>query len=406
VVHSFPGSLEVLVHEGGGGANDDEITRRELRRILTTIDNGAYADPGKMRLGAWLQQWLEEARHSVAPNTLPRYREIVDLHLVPVLGVLPLAKLQPAHVQIHYSQALVAGRRNGKRGLLAQAVVHHHRVLHVALKRARALRLISTNPVEDASRPVVQRHEIEALEPAESAALLNATRATRMFPIIFLALATGLRRGEVLGLRWCDVDLDRRTLTVVQSLEQTKSGLRFKTPKTKRSRRKISLSPSLMDELKAYRVKQAAERLALGMGRDPSSLVSARIDGDPVQPDSVTKMFARIAERAKIRPIRFHGLRHTHATDLLGAGVHPKIASERLGQPPSLLQWTPIAMRFQACRKMRLSLSTRRSEAPFLRTRVATGPVLAGTRKCLSFQAPCRVSTVVVQRFCNQLLPG
>jgi integrase len=139
---------------------------------------------------------------SVAPKTLQRYREIVDLHLVPVLGVLPLAKLQPAHVQIYYSQALVAGRRNGKRGLLAQTVVHHHRVLHVALKRARALRLISTNPVEDASRPVVQRHEIEALEPAESAALLNATRATRMFPIIFLALATGLRwrRGPWLAL--------------------------------------------------------------------------------------------------------------------------------------------------------------------------------------------------------------
>jgi integrase len=162
--------------------------QRELRRILTTIDNGAYADPGKMTLGAWLEQWLEEARHSVAPKTMQRYREIVDLHLVPALGVIPLAKLQPAHVQAYYSQALVAGRRNGKGGLSAQTVVHHHRVLHVALKRARALRLISTNPVEDASRPVVQRHEIEALEPAESAALLNAARATRMLPIIFLPL--------------------------------------------------------------------------------------------------------------------------------------------------------------------------------------------------------------------------
>jgi hypothetical protein len=97
----------------------------ELRRILTTIDNGAYADPDKMTLGSWLQQWLEETRHSVAPKTLQRYREIVDLHLVPALGVIPLAKLQPARVQTDYSQALVAGRRNGKGGLSAQTVVHH-----------------------------------------------------------------------------------------------------------------------------------------------------------------------------------------------------------------------------------------------------------------------------------------
>jgi integrase len=103
-----------------------------------------------------------------------------------------------------------------------------------------------------------------------------------MFPIIFLALATGLRRGEVLGLRWADLDLERRTLTVAQSLEQTKSGLRFKIPKTKRSRRTIALSPSLVEEMQAHRAKQAAERLALGMGRDPAGLVFARIDGEPI----------------------------------------------------------------------------------------------------------------------------
>lgn len=161
--------------------------------------------------------------------------------------------------------------------------------------------------------------------------MLDAARTTRMFPIIFLALGTGLRRGEVLGLRWSDIDLDRCTLTVAQSLEQTKAGLQFKTPKTKKSRRTIALSTSLVDEIQTHRARQAADRLALGMGRDPNSLVFSRIDGDPIQPDSVTKMFARIVARAKIRRITFHGLRHTHATDLLRAGVHPKVASERLG---------------------------------------------------------------------------
>jgi integrase len=338
-----PGTWELKYDIGVDPATGRRITRfrtvhgakrdaqRELRAILTGVDAGTYTDPSRMTLSAWLQQWLDEAQHKVARKTLQRYREIVKLHLVPALGAIALAKLQPAHIQAYYAAALASGRRDGSGGLSPQTVVHHDRVLNVAMKRARALRLIPTNPVEDVSRPAVNRHEIEVLEPAESAALLAAARTTRMFPIVFLALATGLRRGEVLGLRWSDVDLERRTLTVAQSLEQTKEGLRFKTPKTKRSRRTIALSPSLVEELQAHRARQAAERLALGMGRDPAGLVFTRIDGGPIQPDSVTKMFARIVARAKIRPISFHGLRHTHATDLLRAGVHPKITSERLG---------------------------------------------------------------------------
>ena len=273
-------------------------------------------------------QWLQEAQHNVAPKTHQRYKEIVDLHLIPALGALPLGKLQPSQVQAYYNKALSSGRRDGAGGLSAQTVVHHHRVLHVALKRARALRLIAQNPVEDVSRPRVERQEIEVLDQAEAAALLAAARGTRLFPTVVVALGTGLRRGEILGLRWSDIDLDQATLSVVQSLEQTKAGLRFKTPKTKRSRRTIALSPSLVEELQAHRVKQAAARLALGMGK--AQLVFTTIDGDPIQPDSVTKMFARLVERAKVRPISLHALRHTHATDLLRAGVHPKIVSERL----------------------------------------------------------------------------
>ena len=134
------------------------------------------------------------------------------------------------------------------------------------MKRARALRLISSNPVEDVSKPKVERQEVEVLEPSEAAALMAAARTTRLFPIVLLALGTGLRRGEILGLRWTDIDLDRRALSVAQSLEQTKAGLRFKTPKTKRSRRTIALSPSLAEELQSHRAKQAADRLALGWG--------------------------------------------------------------------------------------------------------------------------------------------
>jgi integrase len=311
------------------GAKRD--AQRELRAILTALDSSTYADPGKITVGQWLAQWLDEAQHAVARKTLERYREIVDRHLIPALGAIPLGKLQPVHVQGYYAQALTSGRRDGKGGLSAQTVRHHDRVLNVALKRARSLRLISSNPVDDVSRPKVDHREIEVLEPDESAALLVAARDTRLFPIVFLTLGTGLRRGEVLGLRWSDVDLERHILTVAQSLEQTRAGLSFKAPKTRRSKRTIALSPSLVEELHGHRAKQAAERPALGLRRDPNGLVFTRIDGDPFWPDSVTKAFAKLITKAQVRRITFHGLRHTHATDLLRAGVHPKIASERLG---------------------------------------------------------------------------
>src|SRR3954470_16201083 len=138
--------------------------QRELRTILSSLDDGTFADPGKMTVAGWLRQWLEEAQHNVAPKTLQRYREIVELHLIPALGAISLAKLQPAQIQAYYGEALANGRRDGSGGLSAQTVVHHDRVLHVALKRARALRLLSSNPVEDVSRPRVEKREIEVLD--------------------------------------------------------------------------------------------------------------------------------------------------------------------------------------------------------------------------------------------------
>jgi integrase len=140
-----------------------------------------------------------------------------------------------------------------------------------------------------------------------------------------------MRRGEVLGLRWQDVDLDRGVLSVVQALEETKDGLRFKAPKTKHSRRKVTLPGITVEALRRHKVEQARLRLQLGLGRDDNALVCPRIDGKPRSPRAFTKEFTRLAAKADIPPITFHGLRHSHATQLLQAGVHPKVAQERLG---------------------------------------------------------------------------
>ena len=305
--------------------------QRELRALMKAVDDGAYCDTGKLTLEAYLRDWLAEARHNVSPRTHERYQSICEVHLIPALGTIQLSKLRPIHIQRYYSQALAEGRIDGRGGLSPQTVNHFDRLLHVALKRARQLRLIVTNPVDDVKRPKVERPEPETLDDADLAKLLKKAEGTRLHVPIFLAVATGLRRGELLALRWRDVDLDGQRLSVNQSVEQTKDGLRFKPPKTKQSRRTIALSPSVVEVLQEHKLQQLHERMQLGLGRDTEGLVFTKIEGETINPRNFSKEFSRLVKRAGIRPVTFHGLRHTHITNLLREGVHPKIASERAG---------------------------------------------------------------------------
>src|SRR6266702_4557381 len=148
---------------------------------------------------------------------------------------------------------------------------------------------------------------------------------------VLLGLVTGMRRGEILALRWKNVDFQRATLRVVESLEQTKRGLRFKGPKNDRHRA-ITLPAFAVEELRRLKRQQAEELLMLGIRQNGETLVCCRADGQPLQPQSLTHQFTRLIGRIKDLPrLRFHDLRHSHATQLLGDGIHPKIAQERLG---------------------------------------------------------------------------
>ena len=216
----------------------------ELNRLLHEIGEGTFVDPSKLTVAEYLDQWLKDyARPNVAPKTAERWTEIVEKHLAEKWKALPLKNLKALHIQSYYTEALESGRRDGKGGLAPRTVHHHHRVLFQALKQAVKWRIIPRNPVEDVDPPKVERKEIRALTPEEVETLTEYTRKTRLRMPSILALTTGMRRGEVFAIRWLDIDLDGAALTVNQSLEQTKDGLRFKEPKSKRSRRRITLSP-------------------------------------------------------------------------------------------------------------------------------------------------------------------
>ena len=172
---------------------------------------------------------------------------------------------------------------------------------------------------------------MRALDGTETAALLQKLQGSRLHVPVFVAVTTGLRRGELLALRWADVDLESGSMTVHQSLEQTSDGLRFKSPKTERGRRQGALPSFTMDVLRAHKVDQAKVRLKLGPIYQDNDLVFPRDDGAPLAPDNFSSVFAAFVRRSGLPHVRLHDLRHSHATQLLKQGIHPKVVSERLG---------------------------------------------------------------------------
>ena len=341
-----PGSFELRYALGTNPATSKRRTatvtvrgtrreaERELRRLLRSVDTGEHVDPNRIKVREWLARWLDTTRAEVAAKSAERYAEIANNFLIPALGNLQLSKLAPADIQDAYNRWANGGRRDGKPGGLAPRTRRHiHRILSAALARAVENQLIARNPCEVFKKrlPKVERIEMAVLTAEQSARLLAEIRHTRLYWPVLLALATGARRGEILALRWRNVDLDRGAVRVVESLEQTKAGLRFKAPKNEKTR-PIALPAFAATELRRLKREQAEVLLRLGVRQTGETLLCARVDGDPMPPRSLTHEFEKAIRRAKNVPrVRFHDLRHTHATQLLLAGVHPKVAQERLG---------------------------------------------------------------------------
>jgi len=200
------------------------------------------------------------------------------------------------------------------------------------LARAVEQQALARNPADALKKlPKVERRQMETLTPGQSQALLKAIEHSRVYWPTLLALATGARRGEILALRWKNVDLDRGIVRIVESLEQTKAGLRFKAPKTEKTRA-VTLPAFAIDELQRLKRQQAEDLLRLGVRQSGEALICGREDGEPMQPRSLTHEFTVLLRKLKSLPrVRFHDLRHSHATQLLAAGVHLAIVQERLG---------------------------------------------------------------------------
>jgi len=255
----------------------------------------------------------------------------VTKNLKPLLGAVLLTQLRPMQISEAYAKALSSGRRDGKGGLAPSTVRYLHVILKASMRQAVLWQMLARNPVDAVEPPKVERSAMNTYDLTQTADLIDATQGTRMTMTVILAVLCGLRRGEIAALRWRNVNLAAAQLAVTESAEQTKAGVRYKKPKSGKGRT-VALSARVVNELRSHRVQQAQELLVLGVPLTDDAFVVAQADGNPLQPRTITHQWHQLLANNKTLPrIRFHDLRHAHATHMLSSGVHPKIASERLG---------------------------------------------------------------------------
>lgn len=297
-----------------------------LVQLLAQRDSGIDAPPGRITLADFLEKWLTSyAEPNTAPKTFRRYGELLHRHVVPAVGNVPLAKLRPLHLQGVY-RTVTDG------GLSARTALHVHRVLREALNHAVKWQLLSRNPADAVEPPRPSRFEVPVLELDHLRRLLAVADETRHGTLVNLALMTGLRQGELLGLRWEDVDLEAATLRVRQNLGWLSGqGFFFGQPKTRGSARPVALDRLTVNRLRQHRTRQLEERLVAGLSYEEHRLVFTDLRGRPIHPSTLRLAWLGIVKGAGPPHLRFHDLRHAHATLLLQQGVHPKIVSERLG---------------------------------------------------------------------------
>ncbi len=298
----------------------------ERVELLHQRDQGIDAPPGRMTVAQFLEHWLTAyAEPNVAPSTLLRYKQLIQKQLVPHLGHLALAKLRPIMVQSCYSTLFA-------KGLSGRTVLHSHRVLREALQHALKWQLIVNNPADLVEAPRAQRYQVPAMAPEQAEALIEAAAHTPYGTVVELAIMAGLRMGELLGLRWQDVDLEAGVLSVRQTCQWLpQRGFIFRQPKTHRSERPVALTAGTVEALRQHRRKQLEGRLLAGPAYVDNDLVFATPLGEPIDPANLRRTFRGITKAVGQPKLRFHDLRHGHATLMLKGGAHPKIVQERLG---------------------------------------------------------------------------
>ncbi len=334
------GTWQFVVRVPAGDGSRKQMRRRgfptkkaataALAEIVADQARGTFVRPSKSTVERYLlETWLPARRVNLRASTLLGYEKVIRRRIVPFIGAVPVAALDAATLEHFYARLLTEGGRNGA-SLSAKTVANTAGVISTALADAVRLKLVPHNVATDAKLPRRAQREMNAWSEEEASAFLESVAADRLFPLWRLALATGMRRGELAGLRWRDVNLATGTVTVA-STRVVADVVVTGEPKTRAGARVVALDRETTATLVAWRKRQAEERLLVGAGWQDHGLVFVDQLGVPPHPETITRWWREAVARSGLPTIRLHDARHTAATVLLRAGVPVKVVAQRLG---------------------------------------------------------------------------
>ena len=308
------------------GFETKKEAERAMAEKIAEVNRGDYFEPAKMTLKELINLWLyDEVKLKRKIATFDLYHSVTKTHVIPELGSIPLNKLNTLHIHQFLKSLL-------DKGVSQDTAMFIVRTLKVVLNWAVKMQLISKNPAANIqTREKSTGSEMKVWTDEQVRHFLKTAANSRFYPVFYLAITTGMRLGELLGLKWSDVDLNRGVISIRRILQRTSEGLKLiEQTKTVKSRRLINISPSTAEVLEMHRIKQKEEMIKYNYCNNDNLVFTTRY-GKPIDPKSLRDSFYRIIKKARLPRIRFHDLRHTHATLLLQQGIHPKIVSERLG---------------------------------------------------------------------------
>ena len=304
-----------------------------MAELQADAGRGQLVEPSRVTLGTFLlQEWLPAAKPTVRATTFHNYRSHAERHILPRLGDHRLTAISGGTLNALYAELLAGGRLDGRGGLSPASVRRVHALLHRALGDAVRWGRLPRNPAADADPPREPRDRGMSTWTSEQlGAFLEHVRGDRLYPLWLLLATTGMRRGEAVGLRWTDVDLEARRAAIRQTLVAVGYEVQVSEPKTKRGRRSVALDTATVKALRDWRRQQLEERMTWGPAWQSTGLVFTREDGTTWHPMRISKLFDAHVKESGLPRIRLHDIRHSHASLALRAGVHPKVVSERLG---------------------------------------------------------------------------
>ena len=314
-----------------GGFATRRQAEQAFARFRDELTTRGYLEPTKLTVSQFLDDvWLPGIEATIRLSTVDHYRNSA-VYVQGAIGSLPLAKLGAPHLNAMYAQLLKSGRRHVPGPLSPATVRHVHTMIHKALRDAVRWGYLADNPADRADPPVPRRAEMRIWTPEQLRAFLEVVRSDRLYGAWMLLITTGMRRGEVVGLRWDDVDLEHRRLSVVRALITVRGKVIESEPKTAKGRRQLALDPATVEALRSHRIHQLEERRTAGPCWQEQGWVFTREDGTAIHPDRIYDWFNRLVLKIDIPAIRIHDIRHSYASAALAAGIPTKVVSERLG---------------------------------------------------------------------------